>query len=216
MTRYKLWLFVLLLSVLGAAATAHAQSSAEPAKGPAPVIDPQIDRRDVSVPRIDATDVEIGVYTGILSVEDFGAESSTGYRVAYHLTEDFFIEALYGHSTVSDQSFYNLALPIFPQREVDLTYYHASIGLNLFPGEVFIGRNWALTSAVYIIGGIGNVNFLSEDNTAYNFGFGIRLLPVDWLSMRLEMRDHIFESDLLGKKEFKHNFELTFGLSGYF
>lgn len=187
-----------------------------PAPGPEPVVEPQIDRRDVSVPRIDATDLEIGAYTGILSVEDFGAESSSGYRVAYHVTEDFFVEGIYGTSTVSDLAFYNLGIPIFTRRQVDLTYYHASIGYNLFPGEVFIGRNWALTSAVYVVGGIGNVNFASEDNTAYNFGFGIRLLPVDWLSMRIEMRDHIFESDLLGKKEFKHNFELTFGLGAYF
>lgn len=183
---------------------------------PTPVIEPQIDRRDIRIPKISASDLEIGLFTGILSVEDFGAESSQGVRIGYHVTEDFFVEGTYGRSTVSDQAFYDRAIPIFTQRVHDLTYYHASIGYNLFPGEVFIGRNRAITSAVYLVAGLGNVNFAEEDHTAYNFGFGIRVLPFDWLSLRLEMRDHVWESDLLGKKEFKHNFEMTFGLGAYF
>jgi len=186
------------------------------AQTPAPVIEPEIDRREIIVPRIDATDLEIGVFAGILSIEDFGAEASYGARIGYHVTEDFFVEATYGTSTISDQSFFDRGIPIFTQRELDLTYYHAAVGYNLFPGEVFIGKNRALTSAVYVIAGLGNVSFADVDHTAYNFGFGIRVLPFDWLSLRLEARDHIFESDLLGKQEFKHNFEMTFGLGAYF
>jgi len=73
-----------------------------------------------------------------------------------------------------------------------------------------------MTSAVYLIGGVGNVNFNREDHTAFNFGIGIRVLPVDWVSLRFEMRDHMFESDLLGKNELKNNFEMTLGLAAYF
>jgi outer membrane beta-barrel protein len=189
---------------------------AAPAQTSTPVIEPELDRREVIVPRIDATDLEISVFAGILSIEDFGAEASYGARIGYHVTEDFFVEATYGQSTISDQSFFDRGIPIFTQRELDLKYYHAAVGYNLFPGEVFVGKARAFTSAVYVIGGLGNVSFADVDHTAYNFGFGIRVLPFDWLSLRLEARDHIFESDLLGKKEFKHNFEMTFGVGAYF
>ena len=73
-----------------------------------------------------------------------------------------------------------------------------------------------MTSAVYLVGGVGNVNFNSENHTTYNFGIGIRVLPVDWFSMRFEMRDQMFTSDLLGKNELKHNFEMTLGAGAYF
>ena len=38
----------------------------------------------------------------------------------------------------------------------------------------------------------------------------------DWLSIRVEMRDHMFDQDILGKNKLTHNFEMTLGLSAYF
>jgi len=186
------------------------------AEQPEQVIQPELDRREIHIPKIDTEDVEIGIYGGTLSVEDFGAESVEGARLAYHVTEDFFLEGVTARSTVSDESFYRFGVPIFSQREVDLTLYYLSIGINLFPGEVFIGKKWAMTSAVYLTGGVGKVNFNEENHNAFNFGIGIRLLPADWFSIRAEMRDHLFESDILGNNELKQNFEFSLGLSVYF
>lgn len=183
---------------------------------PEPVIPAQIDRREVHIPKIRANDVEIGAFVGIFSVQNFGAKPSAGLRLGYHVTEDFFLEGTYGRSKVSDQSYRQLGVPIFTNEEIPLSYYYLSVGCNLFPGEVFLGKDRAMTSAVYLVGGVGNVKFNSESHTAYNFGIGIRVLPVDWLSMRFEMRDQIFSSDLLGKNELKHNFEMTLGLAAYF
>ncbi len=169
-------LVVTLSMIIPATATAQSAESV-----PEPVIPAQVDRRDVHIPKISASDIEVGAYTGILSVQDFGAKSSSGLRLGYHVTEDFFVEGMYGRSTVSDQAFRRLGIAIF-NRE----------------------------------GGVGNVNFNGEGHTAYNFGIGIRALPVDWFSMRFEIRDHMFNSDLLGKNELKHNFEMTLGLAAYF
>jgi outer membrane beta-barrel protein len=181
-----------------------------------PVIQPQVERRDIEIPKINVDDIEIGVYGGVLSVQDFGASGVSEARIAYHLTEDYFFEGALGHSTVSDESFRRLGIPIFTEPETALDYYHLSIGYNLFPGEVFFGSNWAMTSAVYLIGGVGNVKFNDENHTAFNFGIGVRALPKDWLAIRAEMRDLLFESDLLGKNELKHNFELMLGVAVYF
>jgi len=63
---------------------------------------------------------------------------------------------------------------------------------------------------------VGNTSFLDESHFTINVGMGIRVLPVDWLALHLTMRDHIFESDILGTKEIKNNFELTLGMSVYF
>ena len=196
---------------------APAQVTAQSAESiPEPVIPAKVDRRAVRIPKIRANDIEFGLFTGILSVEDFGANPTSGLRLGYHVSEDYFLEGMYGRSTVSDQAFRQLGIAIFNAEVVDLGYYTLSVGYNLFPGEVFLGKNWAMTSAVYLLGGVGNVNFNSENHTTYSFGIGVRVLPVDWLSMRFEIRDLMFYSDLLGKNELKHNFEMTLGLGAYF
>jgi outer membrane beta-barrel protein len=213
MANSAMWRF--LAVAIGAAAPALATAqSAESV--PEPVIPAQVDRRDVRVPKIKANDVEIGAFAGIFSVQSFGTKPSAGLRLGYHVTEDFFIEGTYGRSKVSDESYRRLGIPIFSSEEVPLTYYNLSVGVNLFPGEVFVGRDWAMTSAVYLVGGVGNVKFNSENHTAYDFGIGIRVLPKDWLSARFEIRDHMFSSDILGKNELTHNFEMTLGLAAYF
>jgi outer membrane beta-barrel protein len=185
------------------------------------VIEPQLDRREIVVPKIDTEDFEIGVVGGILSVEDFGANSLLGARLAYHVTEDWFVELGIGVSTISDTSFRNLGAPLFPNEEEDLTYYDLSVGLNIFPGELFITEKRALSAAVYLIGGVGSTDFLNdaaqrENKFTFNFGLGVRLLPTDWFALHVTMRDHIWESDLLGESKITHNFELSTSLTAFF
>src|SRR4051812_47620466 len=61
-----------------------------------PIIDPQVERRQIKRAQIDTEDFEIGAYYGILSIEDFESHAVYGARLAYHLTEDFFIEGTLG------------------------------------------------------------------------------------------------------------------------
>ena len=182
------------------------------------VIQPQLERRDVKVPHINADDIEVGFYKGILSIENFSSQSVTGLRLAYHVTEDFFIEGVTAKSTISDEFFRSRAFPItgFDKQEEDLTYYNISLGYNVLPGEIFLGRRWAMASAFYIIGGIGTTKFAKEDHSTFNFGGGYRILLTDWLAMHIDMRDHVFDSDLLGQNKRTNNFEATVGLTLFF
>ena len=202
-------LLVLLLPMAGFAQNPERGESEQ-------VIQPEIDRRQVRIPRIDTEDFEIGAYAGLLSIEDFGAEPVYGARLVYHVSEDFFVEGIYGKSTLTDKALCDLGLCLFPERVQDLSYYALSVGYNIFPGEIFIGRGRAMTSTVYLLAGVGNTSFLDENHFTMNFGLGLRILPVDWLALHITFRDHLFESDILGTKEIKNNFELTAGLSVYF
>jgi outer membrane beta-barrel protein len=180
------------------------------------VIEPEIDRRPIRIPRIDTEDYEIGLFAGLLSVEDFGAKPVYGGRLVYHVNENYFVEAMLAKSTVSDESFFNLGLQIFPSREESLVYYAMSVGINLFPGEIFPSRKRAMASTMYLVAGVGNTNFVDENRFTLNVGLGVRVLPVDWLALHITMRDHLFKSDLLGTEKITNNFELTFGASVYF
>ncbi len=180
------------------------------------VIKPDVHRRDIIVPKIDTEDFEITAFYGILDIEDFGSEPVYGARFAYHVTEDFFVEATYAESEISDESFRRLGLPLFQQENEDVEYYALSVGYNIFPGEVFLGRDIALSSSFYLIAGVGNVEFIGEDEFAYHIGFGLKILPTDWLSTRIDVRDYIYETDLLGENEFTHNLEATFNIGIFF
>ena len=181
------------------------------------VIEPELSRRNIKIPHIRAKDLEFGIYYGVYSAEDFGSAQLTGVRLAYHVSEDIFFEGAYGVSTVTDRLFRSL-LPggIFVNEEEKLTYYSASVGYNFFPGEVFLSKQRAMTSAVYVIGGIGNTNFAQENRATVNFGIGIRMLPTDWLGVHIDMRDNIFKSDILGSNKTANNFEMHAGITVYF
>lgn len=204
---------VLLLALLG---SGSALSETTIPNEPDQVIQPEVSRLDVKIPKIKSSDFEIGAYAGILSVEDFGSNAVYGARLVYHVTEDYFVEGLYGRSTVSDQSFCDVGLCLFPQREEPLTYYALSLGYNLFPGEIFAGKGHAMNSAVYLLAGVGNTSFADESHFTFNVGLGLRVLPRDWLALHFTIRDYLFSTDYLGTSKLTSNVELTGGLSVYF
>lgn len=183
-----------------------------------PVLEPDLKRRKIKVARIDTEDFEIGVFGGALNVEDFGSDTLKGARVAYHVSEALFFEGAYAQSTVADTAFRQISggQGLFPNEVEDLEYYSVSLGFNILPGESFIHTWWARNSAMYILGGAGNTSFISEDRQTYHLGFGLRVLPTDWLSLRLDARDNVFDSDLLGENKATNNFEVTFGLAIFF
>ena len=185
-------------------------------KEPDQIIQPEVDRRDVKIPKINSSDFEIGAYGGMLSIEDFGSSAVYGARLVYHVTEDYFVEGLYGRSSVSDQSFCDLGLCLFTQRQEDLTYYALSLGYNLLPSEIFVGKGYAMNSAVYLLAGVGNTSFANESHFTFNVGLGLRVLPRDWLALHVTLRDYLFDTDFFGTNKLTNNVELTCGLSVYF
>ncbi len=182
------------------------------------VIEPEIDRRDIKETAIDTENFAVSLFGGVMNVEDFGSNPVYGIRFAYHVTEDVFVEASYGRTETGETSFERLSGNIQLLRDDDrtLSYYNASAGINILPGEGFIGRKWAFTSALYLIGGVGSTEFAGDDAFTWNVGAGYRVLISDWLALRIDARDHVFDLDLLGKKQTNHNLEFTGGLSIFF
>ena len=100
------------------------------------------------------------------------------------------------------------------QREY--TYYDLSLGYNIFPGESFIGKNRAMNTALYLIGGVGSTTFAGDDRFTLNIGLGFRIMPLDWLAIHAEVRDHLFDLDLLGQEKTTQNLSASLGLTFFF
>jgi outer membrane beta-barrel protein len=206
-----------LVPMLSAAQTSAQQPSNEQ------VIQPQVDRREIKLPKYPSKDFEIGVFGGTYATQNFGSNFVGGVRLGYHISEDIFVEAAYAQTKVSDDNFRQI-LPggLFAKPEETLKYYNLSAGYNILPGEVFWGRNTAFASSLYLIGGIGNTNFIASDKInrrnrqTFNFGLGTRVLFWDRVAVQVDLRQHIFTLDILGKNESTKNLELTGGVTFFF
>ncbi len=182
------------------------------------LIQPEVVRRDVKLDKIDTEDFEATIFAGLLSVEDFGTNAVAGVRFAYHINEDIFIEASLAQSTAGQTSFERLSggTPLLTSDQRQITYYDISFGYNLLPGESFLTRKTSFNSAIYIVAGVGNTTFAGSDKLTINIGGGFRLLATDWLALHIDVRDHIFNIDILAEDKTAHNLEVTFGVSAFF
>jgi outer membrane beta-barrel protein len=199
-------------------ADADAAAAAADTAEPPTVIEPQVVRRKIEVPKIKAKDIELGVNYGEISIESYTAAPVWGLTADYHFTEDFFFELAGGRATAGQTSFETLSgdIQLLTPSERQFTYYNLSLGYNFLPGEVFLGPNHALTSAFYVLGGWGGVKFEGNETFTANFGAGFRILPNDWLSIRIEAQDLLFKSDFLGTNRLRNNLKAYIGASVYF
>jgi outer membrane beta-barrel protein len=202
---------------LGLAPAAPAATPAGEAEPLDQVIVPQVLRQPVALPRIPSRDFEVNLMLGTYATQNFGASLVKGLRLGYHLNEDFFAEASYGSTRVSDAN-YRQVLPggLLAGGEAGLSYTQLSLGWNVLPGEVFVGSQRALASAVYLIGGLGSTRFDSQRLQTAHAGLGLRVLLGRGFAVRVDMRDHLYELDLLGRRQSTHNLELGSSLSYLF
>src|ERR1700685_1408535 len=173
---------------------------AEEPQGEPSIVEPQVTRRVVKTPHIKAKDFEMGSYYGALSIQDFGTNPVYGVRLAYHVSEDIFLEGFLARSKAGTTSLED----VFPDITVvsdsgrRFTYYDLDVGYNVLPGEIFLGRGRAFNSALYVTVGMGDVKFADKDQFALNFGVGERLLVTDWMAIPLGLGATILETDGTG------------------
>jgi outer membrane beta-barrel protein len=184
---------------------------------PPRVIEPEVARRQITVPKVRSRNLELGLEFGMLSIEDFGTNPVYGVTAAYHVTEDVFFQADAGGSTAGQTSFETLSgIQLLTGSERRFTYYDLSLGYNFLPGEAFLGRGHAMTSAFYILGGIGGTDFAGDTKFTANFGAGYRVVPSDWLAIHITVQDRVFQSSLLGSAKLTNNIQAVIGTTVFF
>lgn len=209
---YFSFLLLLIFSVNVSAEESLAPSALFDLSGQLPEIDPDVERRDLGLPALKSLDLEVGVYAGVMSIEDFGVNYSYGLDATFHFTEDFFMVGNMGFSTVTDQAYRRLNLPLFGENKTKSVKSNGvQLGWNFLQGEMFWGNSLVLSANSYVLFGAGVINFDSEDFFQMSTGVGMKLIPKDWLSIKVEAQFKEYESNLLGYKKYAHNTELLLG-----
>jgi outer membrane beta-barrel protein len=138
-------------------------------------------------------------------------------RLDYHLTEELFIEGTIGQSKAGETSYEAIigGAPLLTDDERTLTYYDVSIGFNILPGEAFLTQNVTYNNALFVVAGVGSTEFAGADRFTINLGLGYRILFTDYMALRFDFRDHIFDMDLWEEK-YTHNLEFSTSLTFLF
>ncbi len=195
----------------------NGEDETRPAPKAVELVDPRVERREITVADIDSQDVEVGAFYGLMSVEDFGVNPVYGAFINYHVTEDIFIGASYGQTTTELTSFERLSgARLLTPSQRDLSYYDLSVGLNLLPGEGYIGKSWAFNSNFYVTAGVGSTKFAGDQRFTLAFSSGYQVVLQDWLAINVELELHQFEIDILGSTKVSDNLSLQAGFSIYF
>ena len=137
-----------------------------------------------------------------------------GLRLGYHITEDFFVEAVYAQTKVSDEAF-----------------------RQILPGGVFVNRDRE-ADLLQPLGRLQHAAGRGLHRPQHRQGLAVlpdrrrrqhqvrrpeapdlqlrlrhaRAASPTSLAVQVDMRDHIFSLDLLGKRQNTQNLELTAGL----
>lgn len=182
------------------------------------VIQPEVMRVEFDEAKIETGDIEIIPAIGLLSIEDFGANLVINVKLEYHMSEDIFMGFELGQSTAGKTSSEVVSggTPLISDDERILTYYLFNVGYNILPGETYVSDGITYNNALYVIGGMGSVDFAGDTRLAITLGVGYRLMLFDFSSLYLEMRDHTFNMDVFGVSKLTNNFEMNFGYSFYF
>ncbi len=226
-TKQDISLFILalvkrlvLICALGLPFGVNADERATDSKpAPVQVITPEVESRTIEESDIDTEFFEVGLFAGMLSIDNFSSEPMYGVTASFHATEDFFIQFNYGLATAGLTSFEELSgsnVRLLTENDREYIYYDFLLGYNAFPGEIFFTDRLAFNSAIYLVGGVGNTEFGGENNFTTIAGTGYRIIFRDWLAWHVDFRDHMFTSDLIRQSQLTHNIEISSGITLFF
>ena len=165
---------------------------------------------------IDSENFELGLFAGVMNIEDFESAPVYGARLAFHLSESLMFESHVGMSEAGKSSIETLgAIEVLSSDDRDYFYYNFGIAYKL-PGESYFGENYALNNNFYFSAAIGSTDFAGDDRLTGTVGVGYQLLLTDYMSVHLSAKEHFYEIDVVGAEKLSMNSELGMGLSFFF
>ena len=182
------------------------------------LIEPDVEPQTISETLISSGDFEAGAFVGLMTIEDFESSLVWSGRLAYHLSESFFLEANVGVAEGGETSFEKLAgdVELLPGNDRKYLYYDFNLGFNILPGEAFVGSDYAFNSNFYLLAGAGATDFAGDLRFTGNYGVGYQMLLTDRLSLHLRVRQHLHRIDVTGTDKTVVNTEMGTGVSVFF
>lgn len=200
----------LLLPLSGVAQESRPVTIIKPKKQPVPT----------KPAKIDTEKYQAGVFFGSLSVEDFNTNLIQGVSFSYQVHKDYLILLHYGSSDVARSTFERREdMNFLSDADRELSYWTLSGGYRLFNSRSFLGANFKYDSDIYLLAGLGEMDYAGHKGSGFSLGASYRVVFTDWLVGTLDIKDHIYETrDVFGLGDTKttQNIELSIGFNVMF
>ena len=180
-----------------------------------PAISPEIKRDARKAPVIDTEKFETTAYIGAYKMDGFRAEPIAGVRINFHSSDLFFVEGSVAKGQAKDINLDKSGRGSVFDGET-MNYMNISLGINILPGQIFIGKNRAINTTFYLATGMGRLSVDQEHYSSLHFGGGLRAIPTDWLSYHMDVRSYFLNKNFLDPDDTSHNIEYTFGVGLFF
>ena len=137
-----------------------------------------------------------------MAVEDFNNNPVLGLSFVYHALNDWIVMANYGVSSVSRATFEERTGGNFlANADYDFKYIDFLAGYKLIHGRSFFGKQVKYNSDIYLLAGLGSVDFAGEDNSGLVFGVSYRSVITDWLTVNLDFKNYSVDRNFLNNSK---------------
>lgn len=185
--------------------------------GSVQIIDPKKDVPIAKSAAIDTEKFELGLFLGVLSVEDFNSNPVFGISFSYHLTPSILLQLNYGESEVDRATFEDIANDDFVSDSGrTFEYYNFLAGYRVLRGRSFFGVNKKYNSDIYLLAGLGSVDFVDNAETSFVIGSSYRVVLTDWAVANFDIRGHSVDRDFLNDNKRTFNAEYLIGFNFLF
>lgn len=210
-----------LALLLGMSSATQAQSRS------VKIIEPKKTPEPAKPAMIDTERFQVGGYYGAISVEDFNTNPLLGLEATYQITPNYLLLINYAKSDVSKSTFErSQGYSFLTDDQRELSYWTISGGYRLFKGRSFLGAHFKYDSDIYLIGGVGKMDFAGYNGTGISFGASYRVVFTDWLVATFDIKDHVYEQrdvfnpesffDASGTTKTNQNIEFSIGVNALF
>ncbi len=166
---------------------------------------------------IESEFLEFGASVGVINIEDFPSEYTTGLNLTFRATEDLFLQVnVMLASDVELSSAEKDQGAFFADEDRDFLHYDMLVGYNIFQGEFFTSNTQANLSTLYMVGGVGETEFGNESNFTYTLGLGYKVAFNRRYIMNIDIREYIYESSLIAEDDATVATHMTVGFSYLF
>jgi outer membrane beta-barrel protein len=169
---------------------------------------------------IDNEVFELGIFIGIVNIEDFTSEMAPGLSFTFRASEDFFIQYNYLQVNKVDLSLYEEqeAAPVyFTGKSRKFSHYDLLVGYNIFQGEIFKADKTTTLSTLSVVLGAGETAFGEESRFSYTFGLGYQIGLSKRLNLNVDFKNYIYDSSvILDQDKTVNSTQMSSGISYIF
>jgi outer membrane beta-barrel protein len=139
-----------------------------------------------------------------------------GFAYAYHMTEDFAVEASASLTRLASHGGPELertfaVLQNVPRRQLT---FDANLVWSIAHAKMRFGGDITHFD-FYVTAGAGVVDSVLSSHTAANGGFGLKFFLGRAFAFRMDVRDHVFQQQLLSQTMWVNDISTTMGISIY-